>query len=342
MTELVSILLATKNRAALLPRAIRSIQVQTWTDIEILVLDDGSSDTTPEILEHLSRLDHRIKTFRNENSSGLAAGLNTLIAASKGDWLARMDDDDLSYPDRIEQQLAFIQKNQLDVCGTWYRRVSRFGRSVLRPAITHDAIMAELLFQPPLLHPSVMMRRALIDKFGGYREDAPHAEDYELWTRLARHGRFGNVPKVLMDYTLSPNQVSRTYNAQQVQTAQKIRAHYLQALKIAHTKDQLDTHTHMRDPIPIEDIETLKSADHWLQILKQEFVPQASSVFRQQWFMMAVRAAGIGPETYKTWRRSPLAQHASLSKHSMLWLLCQSRLHYKSKAYQFLEPLADG
>jgi glycosyltransferase involved in cell wall biosynthesis len=339
---LVSILLATRNRVALLRRAISSLRRQTYANLEILVLDDGSADETPKLLDHLATTDSRLRVLRNDSSSGLASALNRLIAESHGDFLARMDDDDLVYPERIERQIAYMQAHRLDVCGTWYRRFAGIRRSVMRPAIAHEAICAELLFQPPLLHPSVMLRREVIERFGGYHEDYPHAEDYELWTRLAPYCRFGNVPEVLMDYTLAARQVSQRYNTAQVASARRIRAEYLSRLAIPHTAAQREVHVRLRSPAPLDDIAELKAAGDWLLELGTHFPLPVNYVFARQWFLCAVRAAGIGQTTYRTWTASQLAKTVAHKKRVLLWSLCQLRLRYRSAPYRWLEPLAGG
>ncbi len=112
-------------------------------------------------------------------------------------------------------------------------------RSVAKPATERLQILAELLFQPPLLHPSVMLRREVFVRHGGYDEAASHAEDYALWVRLMPHARFGNCPRVLMDYTLSPAQVSRRHNVQQLATARRLRIAALGRLGIACTPEQV-------------------------------------------------------------------------------------------------------
>lgn len=340
MKPLISVLLPTRNRARSLIRALRSLQVQSWPALEILVLDDASHDNTSHTLERIASRDRRVRWMRRETSIGLADGLNALIAMSRGEWLARMDDDDISYPCRIERQLAWAQAQQVDVCGTWYRRRSMLGGSIARPPADEMLIRAELLFQPPLLHPSVMMRRKILELYGGYATDMPHAEDYELWTRWAPHVRFGNIPEVLIDYTLSAGQVSRQHNAAQVASAQRIRGGYLNALGIAHNAAQHDIHVHLRDPEPIESFDKLDAIEDWLLTLKTHLPEPTAPVIRRQWFLATVRAAGMGPETYRRFIVSPLATNMKSSKLAMLRSICTARLRYRSLPYRWLEPFA--
>jgi len=340
VSDLISVLLPTRNRAKLLARAIRSIQKQSWSTLEILILDDASSDATPELLERLADQDSRIRILRRNESKGLADGLNALIDMSRGRWLARMDDDDVSRPCRLEHQLAYIEANQIDVCGSWYQRRGFVSSSVMRPATEHEEIAAELLFQPPLLHPSIMLRRGLLELYGGYKTDFPHAEDYELWTRLAPHCRFGNIPEVLMDYTLSALQVSRHYNSAQVETARRVRADYLTRLDISHSAAEQAIHINLRNPNPIDDVNELRSSGAWLEYLASQFDPRTTYVFARQWLLCAVRAAGLGHPTYDTWKMSTLSNGIDRTQRALLLTLCIAKLRYGSKSYRLLEPFA--
>jgi len=136
MTELVLVLLATRNRRKQLERALDSLRVQSYSALEILIMDDASTDDTPEFLNRTTELEPRLRWFRREQSQGLASALNALIAQSRGTWLARMDDDDLAHPRRIERQLTFMRAQRLDVCGTWYCRVAGWFKSIARPPVS--------------------------------------------------------------------------------------------------------------------------------------------------------------------------------------------------------------
>jgi glycosyltransferase involved in cell wall biosynthesis len=338
-----SILLPTRNRVDFLRESLSSIQRQTCADIEILVMDDGSQDGTEVFLAAAARCDDRVRVFRNERSGGLPAALNILLSEATGEWIARMDDDDLALPQRLEKQLEYATTNKLDVCGAWYRRFGWLPGGAGRPATDHEAIVAGLLFQPPLLHPSVLMQRSVLADAGGYCTEYPHAEDYELWTRLATAGaRFGNVPHVLLRYRMSRNQVSRAFNPQQVTSAQRIRARYLADCGIPASQEEVDLHVRVRDPAPIESLDELRAFEAWLVRLREHFAgnPAAAQVVAQQWLFIGCRGAGLGMRCWRMWRASPLAAAISARKAALLFALCAGRVRYRSAPYRLLEPFA--
>ncbi|BCU05880.1 glycosyltransferase family 2 protein [Allochromatium tepidum] len=340
MNDLVAVIMPTRNRSRLLKRSVLSLLRQTHQKLEILVFDDGSTDDTAEVLADLAKKDPRVRFFHSDVSVGIATALNRLINQCRGRFIVRMDDDDVAYPERIQKQLSFMQANRLGVCGTGCRRVAGWRRSRIIYPQTHELIRAELLFQPPLLHPSVMMVRSLLLQHGGYRTDVPHAEDYELWVRLIEHTRFGNVPEVLLDYTLSAQQVSRRYNAAQVESAKRIRAQYLSQFPVSYDSREAAIHVSLREPIPIKDLTALEEAGRWLLKLSGWFTEDCRTVFARQWFLCAVRAAGLGPPAFEVWNSMPLASDISPQRRRMLWGLCQLRLRYRSAPYRWLEPLA--
>lgn len=340
MSPLVSVLLPTRDRSRALRHAIHSIQRQSLNDLEILILDDGSKDSTPEVLKNISLLDSRVRWVRRDESRGLADALNTLISMSRGRWLARMDDDDISHPRRLEIQIKWMRDRELDVCGTWYRRRSMLGNSIARPPVDDATIRAELFFQPPLLHPSVMFHRKVIERYGVYSTEYSHAEDYELWVRLAPRVKFGNVPEVLLDYTLSPKQVSRRHNRTQALTARRIRESYLRAMGIRCNEIQRSIHCSLRDPSPIEHIDVLDRIEGWLLTLKSQLAASAAPAIHRQWFLAAVRAAGLGFCVYNRFIVSPMADTIPTSRKTILKLMCLTRLRYRSLVYSWLEPLS--
>ncbi|MBE9609111.1 glycosyltransferase family 2 protein [Chitinilyticum piscinae] len=223
---LVSFVLPCYNAAGYLQETLDSIVRQSYTRWECVAIDDGSTDATLAILQTAARRDPRFRVISRDNR-GLIATLNEGIAAAEGEWIARIDADDLCTDDRLERQLMRVQETAADVCGAW---VHFFGdRDGEWHLPTSDAgIRAMLLFNSALAHPTVLARRELLLAHP-YAADARHAEDYALWCALARAGaRFTTVPRVLLHYRTHAGQITQSKRDELRETAMRVRLGYAQ------------------------------------------------------------------------------------------------------------------
>jgi glycosyltransferase involved in cell wall biosynthesis len=211
MKHLVSILLPVYNGAAYLRESLDSMLRQSYQDFELIIIDDGSRDKSARIIQSVH--DHRIRFYRQENR-GLAATLNRAIALSKGEYLARQDQDDMSLPDRLKKQLCYLAAHpQCGLVGTWAEIVSgteKTGR-VHQHAAEDYCLKFDLLFDNPFVHSSVMFRKSAVEGVGMYSTDPSKQppEDYELWSRLSRKWEIANIPEVLHIYREIPTSMSR-------------------------------------------------------------------------------------------------------------------------------------
>lgn len=215
---LISILLPCYNAMEYLEEALASLLGQTYQNIEILAIDDGSSDDTLSYLRTQAKADSRIRVIQNEENLGLIDTLNKGIELANGDYIARMDADDISLPNRIEQQLKFIESNNLDLIGCQIETINELGEVVtdrFKRNITQDeSILASFLFTP-LIHPTIFARKEVL-KDNKYQkiEKAIHAEDYELWCRLIQKKyRVGNQDEVLFQLRNNGNSVSHKFES---------------------------------------------------------------------------------------------------------------------------------
>lgn len=210
--RLVSVLLPVYNGKPYLEAALQSVLSQTYQHFEVIAIDDGSSDGSHEIIESVA--DPRIRLFRQSNH-GLAATLNRAIALSRGEYLARQDQDDLALPQRFEKQIAFLESNPAHaLIGTWaeiWVGNQDSGRRHQHPAENH-ILKWELLFNNPFVHSSTMLRKSAVQEVGGYCTDTSRQppEDYELWSRLARKFEVANLPECLQIYREVQKSMSRT------------------------------------------------------------------------------------------------------------------------------------
>jgi len=212
-TPLVSVVLPVYNGGAYLAESIQSILTQTYTNIELIIIDDGSTDNSSEIVRTF--LDPRIR-FTSQSNQGLPATLNRAIRLSKGKYIARQDADDVSFPMRIQRQVDFFEQNpEYGVVGTWSKilgGVKDGGRGHRHP-IDNERLKFNLLFDSYFVHSSVMLRKSVIDKVGFYATDKTRQpEDFELWSRIVRDGQFkvANIPEVLVIYREVAGSICRT------------------------------------------------------------------------------------------------------------------------------------
>ena len=190
------------NAAAYLDEAIRSILSQTFRDFEFIIVNDGSTDSTPSILKRYAELDSRIQVHHQENQ-GMISALNRGCRLARGEFIARMDADDISFPDRLEKQLAYIEEHpSIGILGTWINNIDKNGllRGTWRPPTDSKMLKWTLFFGVCVAHPSVLMRRELIKQLNFYRPEAAHVEDVDLWFRASSLTEFGNVSEVLLKY----------------------------------------------------------------------------------------------------------------------------------------------
>ena len=208
----VSIILPVYNGTEFLDAAIESILNQSFTDFELIIIDDGSSDNSFEVIRSFH--DHRVRLYQQQNV-GLAATLNRGIGLAQGKYIARQDQDDISFPDRLMKQVAFLESHEhCALVGTWaeiWTGDTKTERLHANPA--DDSILKfELLFNNPFVHSSVMLRKEALTFVGGYTTDPERQppEDYDLWSRIAQHYDVANIADVLHIYREVPTSMSRT------------------------------------------------------------------------------------------------------------------------------------
>lgn len=198
----ISVVMPVYNAARFLPQAVESILNQSFTDFELVAIDDGSTDHSYEILAEYQQHDPRIKIHRQPQNKGLVEALNTGCQFATGEYIARMDADDVSLPHRFEKQLAFMRNNpEVGVLGAWVDYVDEHGLypgRVWHPPVSPWVIKWRLLFGPPLAHPTWIFRRKLGESLGFYRP--LKVEDYDFLVRASRLTQIANVPEVLLHY----------------------------------------------------------------------------------------------------------------------------------------------
>ncbi|KRD07467.1 hypothetical protein ASE21_18450 [Flavobacterium sp. Root901] len=207
----VSVILPVYNCEKYIRESIESVLNQTFEDFELLIIDDCSTDSTVAIIENFD--DSRINLIRKEKNTGLIYSLNYAVSIAKGEYIARMDGDDICLPQRFEKQLKFLEQNpNIILCGSAIQIINE--NTILRHPLFHEEIIIKLCFTTSFCHPSVMGKTAVF-KENLYDIKYKHAEDYDLWTRLAFKGELANLEEVLLLYRSHEEQVSQANNVHQ-------------------------------------------------------------------------------------------------------------------------------
>lgn len=224
-----------RNEERFLPAALASLKAQTVSNWELIVIDDGSTDKTADILA--TSADPRIRAYANQ-TKGLVSALNQGVAACKAPLIARMDGDDISHPTRLEKQLEiFAKQPETGLAACSFRHFPRAGLKMgmlgyeeWQNSLTrHDTIIADIFVESPFVHPGVMFRKEIIDRLGGYR-DMGWAEDYDLWLRMAGIGvRFTKTGEPLIFWRDRTERATRTMAEYSADAFRRCKAHHLQS-----------------------------------------------------------------------------------------------------------------
>jgi hypothetical protein len=221
----VSVVIGAYNGERFFRPAIESILNQTFRDFELIVIDDCSTDRTPQILGEFK--DDRIRVVRNERNLGIAETLNNGIAVARGEYVALQDHDDVSLPARLECQVAFLDKNaQVGMVGSGCSVIDEIGTLVAHVPVEYDDVKIRwtLLWRNPFSHTTLMVRRRAIEEVGGYSSDPQYrfAEDYDLMSRVAFRNAVANIPQLLGCWRVHKTSASQLNVSQQAAAVRSI------------------------------------------------------------------------------------------------------------------------
>jgi glycosyltransferase involved in cell wall biosynthesis len=237
----ITVLMPVYNASEYLQEAVDSVLTQTWSDFELLIIDDGSDQKTKGIIASI--IDERVRVITHLENLGLITSLNEGLKSANGRYIARMDADDVCLPERLEKQFRFLEKNPtILLCGCQIEEYS--GKSAIsKVLLDHDMVKAGLLFSCVIPHPSVMFRKEVFDKENfEYDRRFVHSEDYELWIRVSRKFRLCNLKDTLLKYRVHPGQVSAKYAEAQHEGIRKCHEIQLNYMGVQFSSEELERH----------------------------------------------------------------------------------------------------
>jgi hypothetical protein len=326
-TPRIAVILPVHNGADFLAEAIQSVLSQTFTDRELLVIDDGSADRTPEILAGFAS---RVRVIRFPQRRGLVAALNVGISESRSEFVARMDSDDVCLPNRLQRQVDFLDANaEVGVCGTWIREFGESQHLHAFPA-EPEQIRARMFFGWAMCHPTLLIRRAMLQEhYLRYSDQFPHSEDLDLLLRASAFTKLANIPEVLLRYRVHRQQVASQHREEQRHERHALLVRQLRQVMPDATKEDETLRLAMADGAV--GFSALPKVDAWLHRLEHangQSLRYDRDCFRRElreaWHSAHLRASSAGLGVLASYWRSPLASLGgiSLRNHARLIANC--------------------
>ena len=287
---LVSVVMTVFNGSAHLSETIESILRQTLADFEFIIVDDGSTDSSVEMIRRYAALDARIQPILGAHR-GHGAAANHGIAGARGAYIARMDHDDIALPERLAAQIDWMSRRSVDVCGS---QVQTFGieEAVWWFPETHAAIQNELLFRASLMQPSVVVRTEILRE-NPYHERAIY-DDYELWTRLALRYTLGNVSEVLLRYRRHAKQTHIVEARLFSEDFLRYRFRYFYARYPDSSLSDYLALARISDRLPATSLRELERIGQWVSELAQPAETRFRARMAERWHETCDRSAGLG------------------------------------------------
>ena len=318
MTEDVTVLMPVHNGQPFIGEAIESVLRQSHRSFQLLIVDDGSTDNTVEVVESFK--DGRIRLVRNPVNVNRSNALNQALELSETTYVARMDADDVCLPHRLERQVVFMDDHpEIAISGSW---IQTFGgkSSVWRLPTEPMDLRCRLLFHCDIAHPSVIMRREALRAAGlQYRPDRLWSEDWDLWQRASRELLLANLPEVLLRYRVKSSSQRGADHAPELAAQRHAEAlgivsENLCRLGLEPTPEEIELHYRIGFHRPELQMSSFARADSWLERLlsanqrtRQYPAPEFRAVVGEHWFYVCYALAQLGSPSFRAYRGSRLS-----------------------------------
>lgn len=333
----VSVLMPVYNGEKYIAQAIESVLSQSFRDFELIVIDDGSIDKSAEIVASYN--DQRVRYVANPRNLGLAGARNRAIEVASGKYLAWLDCDDISLPDRLLKQVALLDSNpNLGICGTWVRTLGLKSEQVWQYPLHPGFVRGRMLFDDPVATSAAMVRRSCLAATE-LRFDTrfPPAEDYDLWERISSKNEVCNIPEVLTLYRIHPNQISKIKSEEQKKAVWAIQSRLLQQLQIEPSEEEKSLHLDIGVGWHfVASKERVELTEAWLVKLacandrSQVFsIEGFRQVLAERWLFANLPAVRSGLTSWRRYGKSMLSSWEPLRLRRQARLLFDSMRHGK-------------
>lgn len=345
---MITVLMPLYNGELYVRQAIESILNQSYRNLELLIIDDGSTDAGLNIITHMR--DDRIVLLRNPSNIGVAATLNRGLEAARGRYIARMDADDISLPDRLERQVRFMDEHpDVGIAGSWVHCFGVGASYTLRPPCEQETLRCYALFENPFCHMAVIMRRNMMEahelRYNGFFS---RSEDYELWSRALHCFPLANIGRVLVRARQHPASATLSNWQEMTWQTEKIQTGLLGILGINPIEEEQKLHHMVGRGYRQEKMDMLREGEQWLIRLclrnqETRFANKSAfaAVVGRIWLRFCTNSAPIGPSVWRCWRSSPLRDNCTTPLGDELRLVA-SILWHRLRPRRMPEHLSAG
>lgn len=295
-------------------KAIESILGQSFCDFEFLIFNDCSSDESEQVIS--SYTDPRIRYIKNAQNLGVARTLNQGLGEATGEYVVRMDGDDISHKHRLAKQVDFMDHNaSVGISGTWITLFGDQPRLVVRSPVGSEVVRSYMVFDNPLFHPTVIIRKKILTRFHlQYDPMFDRTEDYHLWSRAMAHCQLDNIPEPLLFFRHHKSSVTRTNAQEMARQTGLVNGRLLLDMGLAASEAEIAFHRRVSRGERLDFWRELLEAERWfirIEALNRRTGHYQTDAFScalgMVWFRLCLNSTPLGPGIWRRYRDSPLA-----------------------------------
>lgn len=325
---IVTVLIPAFNSEGFIRNSIKSVLGQSFSNFELLIIDDGSTDETVEIVKYFN--DKRIKLIQNDRNLGISETLNRGINIAGGKYIARMDADDIAMPNRLSTQIDFLEKRQdISIVGSWVKLFDKSFPFVDRKPIGNEVLSAYLIFDTPLWHPTVMIKKQDILKYNLYYNPTyRRAQDFELWSRADDKLKLDNIPKVLLKFRMHQKSVTQSDHEESKRITKRILKHNLEKLEEYPDDKSLLFHQKISRCLRLKNKDEVNEAEKRLLYLrdkniaiKKYSIHGMDTAVGMIWFRLCRNSTHLGPWILKKYMSSILMKKYNPDVNEKIWII---------------------